>query len=109
MSAARNEAMEKLQEIVAKLDALAAAVEGLKSAPKAAGGPPGTVFPPYGRAKGMPIAGADRATLEYYKAGCERSLADPSKERWHVKERMLLDSINAELAKHEEPQEAAPF
>lgn len=57
----------------------------------------GAVFPGYGRSKGLPVAGASKGDLEFYKSGCERTLADPSKERFHAKERTLLAAINAEL------------
>lgn len=59
----------------------------------------GAVFPNYGKAKGQPIAGASMADLEYYLRGCERTLADPSKERWHQKERELAAVIRAEMAR----------
>jgi len=64
------------------------------------------VFPPYGRSKGMPIAGASRQDLEFYANGARRSLGDPAKARFHDKERALLTTIEAELAKQggsEEP------
>lgn len=64
-----------------------------------AGAPAGMVFPPYGRSKGAPIAGASVADLEYYANGARRSLNDPSKSRWHEKERQLLQAIEAELAR----------
>jgi hypothetical protein len=59
----------------------------------------GMVFPPYGRSKGAPIAGASVQDLEYYIAGSRRSLDDPSKSRWHDKERVLLAAMEAELAR----------
>jgi hypothetical protein len=37
--------------------------------------------------------------LEYYANGARRSLADPSKSRWHDKERALLAAIEAEIAR----------
>jgi hypothetical protein len=58
------------------------------------------VFPPYGRSKGAPIAGASRQDLEFYANGCRRTLNDPSKSRWHDKERVLLAAIEAELARN---------
>jgi hypothetical protein len=58
----------------------------------------GMVFPPYGRSKGAPIAGATIQDLEYYANGCRRTLNDPAKARWHDKERALLAAIEAELA-----------
>lgn len=57
----------------------------------------GAVFPNYGRSKGAPVAGASMQDLEFYAKGAVRSLNDPSKSRWHDKERTLLDAINAEI------------
>jgi hypothetical protein len=57
----------------------------------------GLVFPPYGRSKGAPIAGASTSDLEYYIQGSRRSLDDPGKARWHDKERVLLAAMEAEL------------
>lgn len=57
------------------------------------------IFPNYGRGKGQPIAGAEMGDLEYYAAGCKRTLADPNKSRWHEKERALLAAIEAEIAR----------
>jgi hypothetical protein len=68
-------------------------------APPAGGASAGMVFPPYGRSKGAPIAGASTQDLEYYASGARRSLADPGKSRWHDKERQLLAAIEAELAR----------
>ena len=71
---------------------------GHAGATAAGGAPAGMVFPPYGRSKGAPIAGATTQDLEYYASGARRSLADPAKSRWHDKERQLLAAIEAELA-----------
>jgi hypothetical protein len=68
------------------------------AAPAAAGGE-GMVFPPYGRSRGAPIAGASTQDLEFYISGSRRSLDDPSKARWHEKERVLLAAMEAELAR----------
>jgi len=68
-----------------------------RAAPAGAGG--GMVFPPYGRSKGAPIAGATMQDLEYYASGCRRTLDDPAKSRWHDKERQLLAAIEAEIAR----------
>jgi hypothetical protein len=69
----------------------------------AAASPPaggeGMVFPPYGRSRGAPIAGASLQDLEFYISGSRRSLDDPSKARWHEKERVLLAAMEAELAR----------
>lgn len=69
-----------------------------------------TVFPPYGRSRGMPIRGASVQDLEFYATGARRTLADPGKARFHDKERTLLAAIESELARqgsgageHEEP------
>ncbi|HKP59578.1 MAG TPA: hypothetical protein VJV78_22800 [Polyangiales bacterium] len=59
----------------------------------------GMVFPPYGRSKGAPIAGASIQDLEFYINGCRRTLDDPAKSRWHEKERVLLAALEAELAR----------
>ncbi|MDQ3266835.1 MAG: hypothetical protein M3Y59_24815, partial [Myxococcota bacterium] len=61
------------------------------------GGGSGLRFPNYGRSKGGPIEGASEGDLEYYANGARRSLADPSKARFHDKERALLAAIEAEL------------
>lgn len=63
------------------------------------GGGSGMVFPPYGRSKGAPIAGASVQDLEFYIGGCRRTLDDPAKSRWHEKERVLLAALEAELAR----------
>jgi len=67
-----------------------------RAAPSSAGG--GMVFPPYGRSKGTPVEGASRQDLDFYANGCHRTLDDPSKSRWHEKERTLLAAIEAEIA-----------
>ena len=66
--------------------------------PSAAGDAP-SVFPPYGRSKGAPIHGASIQDLEFYANGARRTLGDPSKARFHDKERILLGIIEAELAR----------
>jgi hypothetical protein len=95
---------------LALLERIAKAVEGKPAASRPSGGAPaGAVFPPYGQKKGEPVAGATVRDLRYYAAGCQRSLNDPSKQRWHDKERALLDAIAAELAKHGESIEDGDF
>jgi hypothetical protein len=74
----------------------AAAAARRSTAPAASGG---MVFPPYGRSKGQPIAGASTNDLEFYMNGCRRTLDDPGKARWHEKERVLLAAIEAEMAR----------
>ncbi|HYV44075.1 MAG TPA: hypothetical protein VFA20_04395 [Myxococcaceae bacterium] len=60
-------------------------------------GPLPTALPNYGRSKGAPIRGASQGDLEFYANGARRSLADPSKARFHDKERALLEAIDQEL------------
>lgn len=71
------------------------------SAPSGRGSPGDgpSVFPNYGRSKGMPISGASQQDLEFYANGARRSLGDPSKSRFHDKERALLAAIEQEMAK----------
>jgi len=83
----------------------ARAPTGRETAPS---GDRGLVFPPYGRSKGAPIAGASVQDLEYYIAGSRRSLDDPSKSRWHEKERALLSAMEAELARQRGGGQADP-
>jgi hypothetical protein len=71
----------------------------VQASAQAGGGGTGEVFPPYGRSKGMPISGASMGDLEFYANGSKRSLADPSKSRWHDKERQLLAAIEAEIVR----------
>jgi hypothetical protein len=66
---------------------------------RAPAGEGGMVFPPYGRSKGQPIAGASMQDLDFYLKGCKRTLADPGKARWHDKERVLQQAIEAEMAR----------
>ncbi|NNB85692.1 hypothetical protein HJC10_05505 [Corallococcus exiguus] len=63
------------------------------------GGGDGMLLPNYGRSKGAPVYGASLQDLEFYANGARRSLSDPSKSRWHDKERQLLASIEAEIAR----------
>jgi len=60
-------------------------------------GPLPTALPNYGRSKGAPIRGASQQDLEFYANGARRSLADPSKARFHDKERALLEAIDQEM------------
>lgn len=86
-------------------------IESKADAPSARRAPPaaragggdasGMVFPPYGRSKGMPVAGASMQDLEFYANGCRRTLGDPGKARWHDKEKVLLAAIEAEIARQQ--------
>jgi hypothetical protein len=70
-----------------------------RRAPSSGGGEPPTVFPPYGRSRGLSIRGASAQDLEFYATGARRTLADPGKARFHDKERALLTAIEAEQAR----------
>jgi len=78
---------------------IGAAADPAPRARAASSGGDGMVFPPYGRSKGAPIAGATIQDLEFYISGSRRSLDDPTKVRWHDKERVLLAAMEAELAR----------
>lgn len=73
-----------------------------------AGGGDGMLLPNYGRSKGQPVSGASIQDLEFYANGARRSLADPSKSRWHDKERQLLAAIEAEIARQRGEDPPAP-
>lgn len=79
----------------------AAEASARRAAPIAASPGGGMTLPNYGRSKGQPIAGASLQDLEYYAAGCRRSLADPAKARFHDKERVLLAALEAELTRQQ--------
>lgn len=78
---------------------------GFAAAPRAAppsgggGGGGGMLLPNYGRSKGQPIFGASLQDLEFYANGSRRSLADPSKARFHEKEKVMLAALEAEIAR----------
>ena len=86
------------ERLVVAFEGIAKALAGGK--PAAAPAASGPVFPPYGRSKGAPVKGATKEDLEYYATGCQRTLDDPSKDRWHEKERALLAAIRAEQQAH---------
>lgn len=65
------------------------------------GGAEGMVFPNYGRSKGAPIRGASRQDLDFYANGARRTLSDPGKARFHEKEKVLLQAIEAEIARQQ--------
>lgn len=104
-----QQALAKLQEMIELLstirvylrDASDAAPKAPSSPASASGGATGSgaTFPNYGRSKGQPVAGATKQDLEYYAAGCRRTLSDPAKGKYHDKERALLAAIEAELAR----------
>lgn len=73
------------------------------------GGDTPAFFPPYGRSKGAPIAGASVEDLEFYIRGSRRTLDDPGKSRWHDKERALLAVMEAELARQQGGDDGGGF
>jgi hypothetical protein len=77
----------------------ALAMTATPAAPAAPRPATGATFPNYGRSKGAPVANASAQDLDFYAAGCRKTLADPAKERWHGKERELLAAIEAEQAR----------
>ncbi len=77
----------------------AKSAEPRRRAPPSPSGDGPSVFPPYGRSKGAPIHGASIQDLEFYANGARRTLGDPSKARFHEKERVLLAVSEAELAR----------
>jgi hypothetical protein len=89
----------QLGELVIGGQAEAARPSRAAAAPAPSAGGLPTVFPNYGRSKGGAIRGASQQDLEYYANGARRSLADPSKERFHDKERALLAAIDQELSR----------
>ncbi len=51
--------------------------------------------PPYGHGKGKKLSDLDLGQLQFYESGCQRTLADPSKSKFHQKETALLATIRA--------------
>jgi len=88
-----------------RTDGAAEPARAPRAAARGAGGGGGggepTVFPPYGRSRGQPIAGASLNDLEFYRNGSLRTLGDPGKARFHDKERALLAVIEAEIARQQ--------
>ena len=56
----------------------------------------------------MPVVGASIQDLEFYANGSRRSLGDPSKARWHDKEKQLLAAIEGEIARQRGEGPPAP-
>jgi hypothetical protein len=76
--------------------------------PPPPGGGGGMLLPNYGRSKGQPIVGASLQDLEFYANGSRRSLADPSKARFHEKEKVMLAALEAEIARQRGGSPEAP-
>jgi len=89
----------RLAELTIGGEGVVRAAAPARRAPAAGPGEPPTVFPPYGRSRGMPIRGASAQDLDFYATGARRTLADPGKARFHDKERALLGAIEAEQAR----------
>jgi hypothetical protein len=60
-------------------------------------------LPNYGHHKGQPMddPAIPISELKYYLTGCEKSIADPAKEKYRAKEEKLRDALTAEIAKRE--------
>lgn len=56
-----------------------------------------TMLPGYGRTAGQPIATASKDDCRFYERGCLRTLDDPSKQRFHAKEQLMLEALRARL------------
>ena len=105
MSDPKTEAMAKLNEICAKLDALAGAVAALKSAPRAAApsrsaasGASGVVVP-FGTSKGKPIEGESDKSLLWLINYAREAVGNPDKARFAESNQALLDACLAEGGK----------
>jgi hypothetical protein len=68
------------------------------AAPEPSGGAP-THFPKFGKGNGAAIRDAAPAVLEFHIDAARKSLADPSKAKWHAKESALIGALEAELAR----------
>ncbi len=51
----------------------------------------------FGNGKGQPISALDDNSLSWYRAACQKTLADPTKEAFHRAETLKLATIEAEL------------
>lgn len=95
-----NDTVTRLEAAIAKLEravqqlTLTAAAKPAASSSSSSGG---VTFPNYGKSKGAAVRGASLNDLKFYAGGCERTLGDPEKSRWHDKERTLLEAIHAEM------------
>jgi hypothetical protein len=98
-TAVRNEEGFSLKLGELEIGSSAKGAEPRRRAPASASGDAPSVFPPYGRSKGAPIHGASIQDLEFYANGARRTLGDPSKARFHDKERVLLAILEAELGR----------
>ena len=102
MTEAETAIIAELKELNAATRKLIEALSGGATTQRTAQAPSGgngATLPNYGRNKGQPVHGQAIPDLEYYAAGCRRTLDDPGKSRWHDKERDLLRAIEAEIAR----------
>lgn len=70
-----------------------------RAPPYAPRSPPTPAPPP---APQPPSIGGTTEDLEYIAARARRTLADPSKSRWHEQEKMILAEVERELERHRE-------
>jgi hypothetical protein len=68
-----------------------------------------TKLPNYGHHKGQPMndPAIPLSELKYYLEGAEKSLADPTKEKYKANNEKMRDALKAEIAKREAPTPAA--
>ncbi len=64
--------------------------------------PHGSPTPPPQPPPQPPSIGGTTEDLEYIAARARRTLADPSKARWHEQEKMILAEVERELERHRE-------
>lgn len=89
--------LDKLQSKIARPLAapIAAFTERLERMrePVQPGQPADAPCPPYGHGRGKKLSDLDVGQLQFYESGCQRTLADATKQRFHAKEQALLDAV----------------
>ncbi len=98
-----RESFDLLGEIADNLKRIAVALEQRPAAAPARNSAGGPTFPNFGSLKGQPISGASVKDLRFYAHAAVRSLGDPSKARFHDKERANLAAYNAEIVRQGQP------
>lgn len=82
--------------------------EGMKGANLPARKSDGLTLPPFGSAKGQPIAGQPLETLESYRGALLRSVADPDKARFKDANQALVTAIEKEMEAQRTAKAAPP-
>jgi ERF superfamily protein len=96
---ARRYSLAPLVGVVTEEDDDASAADGREADTSAPEESAPTTFPPFGKGKGQPIAGAAVDELRWYEARMHESIADPEKARYQGKNKAMLAAIEAELAR----------